>query len=101
MNTLNPKLEVGDRIVLISMDDPFKIPSGTVGTVLDIQKIPFSDRSNYNYRILWDNGSTLSLEPDLDLWVLKSDYDSKKNKKIDESYRIYEQLYNQPNNKIG
>jgi hypothetical protein len=100
MNKLNPKLEVGDRIVLISMDDPYKIPSGTVGTVMNIQNVPFSDRSDYNYRIDWDNGSKLALEPDLDVWVLKSDYDNRKDKKVDESYSIYEGLYHQHIKKI-
>jgi hypothetical protein len=40
----------------------------------------------------WDNGSSLSLEPDFDTWVLKSDYDKKK-KKVEESYEVYETLY--------
>jgi hypothetical protein len=40
----------------------------------------------------WDNGSSLSLEPDVDTWVLKSDYDKKK-KKVEESYEVYETLY--------
>jgi hypothetical protein len=92
MSQLNPKLEPGDRIVLIHMSDFGAVKPGTVGTVISIQKVPFGDRSDYNYIMDWDNGSSLSLEPDFDTWVLKSDYDKKK-KKVEESYEVYETLY--------
>ena len=82
MSILNPKLEVGDRIVLLNMDDPFgPIKPGTFGTVIGIQKLPFKLSDNerdFHYQIDWDNGSKLSLEPDVDTWVFKSDYDKKK-----------------------
>ena len=94
MSKLNPKLEVGDRIVLLHMGDPYSaVKPGTAGTVIGIQKIPFSDYSDYNYQMDWVTGSTLSLEPDVDSWILKSDYDKKKSKKIEESYKTYEKLY--------
>jgi hypothetical protein len=45
----------------------------------------------------WDNGSTLALEPDVDNWVLKSDFDEKKKPTLGESveheWKIYESLY--------
>ena len=97
MSILNPKLEVGDRIVLLNMDDPFgPIKPGTFGTVIGIQKLPFKLSDNerdFHYQIDWDNGSKLSLEPDVDTWVFKSDYDKKKANKIGESYKTYEKLY--------
>jgi hypothetical protein len=93
MSKLNPKLEVGDRIVLLHMADSYSaVKPGTSGTVISIQKTPFGDRTDYNYIMDWDNGSSLSLEPDVDTWVLKSDYDKKK-KTVEESYEVYETLY--------
>jgi hypothetical protein len=93
MSKLNPKLEVGDRIVLLHMSDSYSaVKPGTSGTVISIQKTPFGDRTDYNYIMDWDNGSSLSLEPDVDTWVLKSDYDKKK-KTVEESYKVYETLY--------
>jgi hypothetical protein len=93
MSKLNPKLEVGDRIVLLHMADSYSaVKPGTSGTVISIQKTPFGDRTDYNYIMDWDNGSSLSLEPDVDTWVLKSDYDKKK-KTVEESYKVYETLY--------
>lgn len=94
MSKLNPVLEVGDRIVLLHMDDPYSpVKPGTAGTVLSVKEMPFFQESDYNYDVSWDNGSSLSLEPDVDSWVLKSDYDKKKGQKVDESYQTYEKLY--------
>jgi hypothetical protein len=49
----------------------------------------------------WDNGSTLALEPDVDNWVLKSDFDEKKKPTLGESvkneWEIYESLYRSKN----
>jgi len=92
MSQLNPKLEPGDRIVLIHMSDFGAVKPGTVGTVISIQKTPFGNKTDYNYIMDWDNGSSLSLEPDFDTWVLKSDYD-KKRKKVEESYEVYETIF--------
>ena len=69
MSQLNPKLEPGDRIVLLHMDDPYSaIRMGTKGTVLKIVTLPFG--MGYQYNIKWDNGSTLDLLPDTDSWIL-------------------------------
>jgi hypothetical protein len=97
MSKLNPKLEVGDRIVLLNMDDPFgPVKPGTFGTVIGVEKVPFrlvDEESDFHYKIDWDNGSKLALEPEVDTWVYKSDYDKRKGKKIEESYKTYEKLY--------
>lgn len=97
MSKLNPPLEPGDRIVLLHMDDPFSpVKPGTFGTVIDIKKVPFGRSSGeieFHYKVDWDNGSTLALEPQVDTWAYKSDYDNRKGKKIDESYQTYENLY--------
>ena len=42
MSQLNPKLEPGDRIVLLHMDDPYSAVSmGTKRTLLKMLKVPF------------------------------------------------------------
>ena len=78
MSQLNPKLEPGDRIVLLHMDDPYSaVRMGTKGTVVKIVKVPFD--MGYQYSVKWDDGSTLDLLPDTDSWVLATDVKSKKN----------------------
>ena len=78
MSQLNPKLEPGDRIVLLHMDDPYSaVRMGTKGTVLKIVRVPFD--MGYQYNVKWDNGSVLDLLPEADSWVLATDVKSKKN----------------------
>jgi len=72
---LNPKLDVGDRIILVHMDGE-DVGPGTKGEVIKIEKIPsFGSSVDYQYRVNWfDNEgkviSTLSLLPDVDGWLL-------------------------------
>ena len=78
MSQLNPKLEPGDRIVLLHMDDPYSaVRMGTKGTVTKIVRVPFD--MGYQYNVKWDDGSTLDLLPDSDSWVLATDVKPKKN----------------------
>lgn len=100
MADLNPQLEEGDRVVLLYMDDHHSpVKPGTVGTVVSVERIPWGDLG-HQYRMIWDNKSTLSLDPELDSWVLKKDWDEKiKTKKVDESFEIYEEVFRQLNNK--
>jgi polyphosphate kinase 2 len=65
---INPKLEIGDRVILIVMSDPYSpITVGTKGTVTGIGKDPWSIEPLYY--VEWDNGSTLNLIGDEDVWV--------------------------------
>ena len=78
MSQLNPKLEPGDRIVLLHMDDPYSaVRMGIKGTVVKIVKVPFD--MGYQYSVKWDDGSTLDLLPETDSWVLATDVKPKKN----------------------
>ena len=78
MSQLNPKLEPGDRIVLLHMDDPYSaVRMGIKGTVLKIVRVPFD--MGYQYNVKWDDGSVLDLLPEADSWVLATDVKSKKN----------------------
>ena len=78
MSQLNPKLEPGDRIVLLHMDDPYSaVRIGTKGTVTKIVRVPFD--MGYQYNVKWDDGSILDLLPESDSWVLATDVKPKKN----------------------
>lgn len=77
---INPKLNKGDRIVLLHMDGEMSVPPGTLGTVKS-HTIVFGDDQ---YSIEWDNGSRLSIISSVDLWDLEDNI-KKKHKKINES----------------
>jgi hypothetical protein len=78
MSQLNPKLEPGDRIVLLHMDDPYSaVRMGTKGTVIKVVTLPFGMGTQYNVK--WDSGSTLDLIPDVDSWILATDVKQKTN----------------------
>lgn len=80
---INPELKPNDRVVLLKMPvdsvnlEPNMI-TGLKGTVVDKVNSPFEPY--YEYEVKWDNGSTLRLLPDIDMWIL------------DKSSRITEQL---------
>ena len=83
---LNPELKVGDRIICHYMEgDSLRVPFGTAGEVRAIEKVPFG--VGYQYRMKWDNGSTLTLIPETDMWILESD-DIVGKEDLNESLRV-------------
>jgi hypothetical protein len=78
----NPKLQVGDRIILIYMPGE-DIDTGTKGKVIKIGDQPNSVSDfNYMYLMEWydDNGNvsdSLSLLPQSDTWILDPEFSSK------------------------
>ena len=64
---MNPKLNVGDKIVLYHMEGDFSVPPGTVGEVWKIVHDPFVKDSQIIH-VRWENGSTLNLLSDTDSW---------------------------------
>ena len=65
---INPKLEVGDRVVLISMEDPYSpVTAGNKGTVIGVGHDPWSTEPLYY--VEWDNGRTLNIVGDEDVWM--------------------------------
>jgi hypothetical protein len=54
---------VGERIVLVSMDDPYGIKPGTTGTIISYPQTVF-DTDQVNVK--WDNGRGLALIIDVD-----------------------------------
>ena len=64
---INPPLKVGDRIVLISMEDPISpVTVGTKGTVKGVGSDPWSTEPIYY--VDWDNNRFLNLIGDTDMW---------------------------------
>ena len=54
----------GDRIELVSVNDPFtKLKTGDKGTVVSV-KAPSEWRDEWRINVDWDSGSSLSLLPD-------------------------------------
>lgn len=68
---LNPKLKVGDRVYLLHMEGETSVLPQTRGTVTKVYELFGTDQ----YDVKWDNGSTLSLIGDQDVW------DNKENKR--------------------
>lgn len=75
---INPKLEPGDRVILLHMSNETSVLPGTWGTVKRAYRIFGSDQ----YDVQWDNGSTLSLIEGEDMW----DNKERKKKTIKEDY---------------
>jgi hypothetical protein len=63
---IEQRQNIGKRIRLISMKDPFPVESGTLGTIVDVDGIG-------QYRVQWDNGRTLSVIPDEDEFEIFGD----------------------------
>ena len=89
---INPKLEEGDRIVLIMMPGETDISYGDKGTVSKVNNV----HSFIQYFVDWDNGSRLALIEELsdesktvDKWMKEEDFNEmierKKNRNIQES----------------
>lgn len=86
MDKLNPKLKVGDKVILLDMEGEPGMYPGLTGRVNRIDNFG----SLIQYNVEWENGSTLSLLPDSsDIW-----------KKLDDSIneqRINDDLENVTN----
>jgi len=76
---INPKLKPGDRVVLLHMGGETSVLPGTWGTVKKAYELFGTDQ----YDVQWDNGSTLSLIGDEDMW----DNKERKKKTIKEDDR--------------
>jgi len=62
---LNPELKIGDSVrCLLMKDDELSVPPGTMGIVERISN--FGDAKHYYVK--WENGSTLALLSDADVW---------------------------------
>jgi len=78
---INPKLKIGDRVVVLHMDDDLSpVPMGTAGTVMTA----FSLFGDDQYNVKWDDGSSLDLISSVDMWDLEDNIKNRKKKPITE-----------------
>jgi hypothetical protein len=54
------RYQVGDRVTLVSMDDPDPVPSGTEGVVTHVADLTFVNKPQLQVGVRWDNGRSLS-----------------------------------------
>ena len=85
---MNPKLNVGDKIVLYHMEGDFSVPPGTVGEVWKIVHDPFVKDSQIIH-VRWENGSTLNLLSDTDSWKKVKEDINEQNDSIDPNHDPY------------
>jgi len=72
---VNPKVNVGDRLVVLYMYDEIGVPMGTRGTVIKVSRDPF-EPVGYIIQMKWDNGSSLSLLSSKDIYKKVEDEDN-------------------------
>jgi|GEM_PF-713750 hypothetical protein len=58
---MNPKVKIGDRVMLVYMEDELDLSTKDKGTVTSITQDPFETDECYIIGVNWDNGSSLSL----------------------------------------
>ncbi len=73
MKNWNPKLEIGDRVILYYMGGDHEISPLTRGTVENVLLDPFQDESeevrNIIYYVRWDSGMAMSMLSEVDYWI--------------------------------
>lgn len=71
MKNWNPKLEVGDRVILYYMGDGHEVAPLSRGSVTQVQNNPFDDDDDENiiYYVRWDDGGFMSLISTVDYWI--------------------------------
>ncbi len=58
---MNEKVKIGDRIILLHMEDELDVSAKEKGTVTSVTRDPFEDDECFIIGVKWDNGSTLNL----------------------------------------
>ena len=77
---INPELEVGDRVIILHMEDEVPVAMGTKGTVTS-KSVVFGDTQ---YNVDWDNGSKLAIISSVDKWDKEENFKNRR-KKINEN----------------
>ena len=58
---MNPKVKIGDRVMLVYMEDELDLSTKDKGTVTSVTRDPFETDECYIIGVDWDEGSSLSL----------------------------------------
>lgn len=93
-NGKNPEVKRGDRIMCVKMAEETSVSMGDMGTVLDVINDPIFD-GQIMVRMKWDNGSTLSLLSDADIWkkVKKENIDESKTDRLFDTFERHELVF--------
>jgi|688.fasta_scaffold17146_10 hypothetical protein len=68
---VNPKLEKGDRVVLLNMEGETDMSFGLKGEVLSVS----THFGSSQYSVKWDNGRKLDLLEDGDKWMKEYEFE--------------------------
>jgi hypothetical protein len=68
---VNPKLEKGDRVVLLNMEGETDMSFGLKGEVLSVS----THFGSSQYSVKWDNGRKLDLLEDGDKWMKEDEFE--------------------------
>lgn len=84
---INPDLNVGDRIILLkTMDDIDPIFASERGVVKGISNIGMDMK---NIEVEWDNGRRLAIIPEVDVWMLETEFGQTKKLNEDRDNNFY------------
>ena len=56
---MNPKVKIGDRLLLVYMEDELDVSTKDKGTVTSVTRDPFETDECYIIGVKWDNGSLI------------------------------------------
>ncbi len=70
---MNPKVKIGDRVMLVYMEDELDLSTKDKGTVTSVTRDPFETDECYIIGVDWDEGSSLSLLSCRDVYRLIKD----------------------------
>lgn len=67
---IKPKLNLGDKIILIQMDDDYDpVSPGTKGEVIGIEKEHWGNEGGEKIYVKWEDGRNLPILSDVDIWI--------------------------------
>lgn len=87
---INPKLERGDRVMILHMDGETGVPPGTMGTVEKISRDPFEmNNEGEIIQVKWDNGSSLSIVSATDAWKKIPKENIEEQRVVDDKFEFF------------
>ena len=91
LKEINPELKIGDRVILIHMND-YSVPIGSKGLVTGITPLPKHSKNDpdFGYLMRWFDEnekqiSSLSLIPNDDAWIYDKEYYESEGNNINEA----------------
>jgi hypothetical protein len=74
----SPKLNIGDKVILMYMDDPQPVEALTIGVVKRYTSVFGDDQ----YEVDWEDGRRLSIISSVDKWETEESLMEKGNEKL-------------------